>query len=161
MNGLPQTININFSICCTMSVTPDALLDLMKSRRSIRDFKPEPWRFIVVKSKAIIIRLCKCATYGNFIDKAPVVIALVGDKTAAPNWHVHDTSMASHQICLMAWALGIGTCWIGTMDRDKAAAILGLANHEFLTTILPLGYPASIPKPPTRKELDSLMTFRS
>ncbi|MBN2154191.1 MAG: nitroreductase family protein [Candidatus Lokiarchaeota archaeon] len=163
---------------------PDELLVLMKARRSIRAFKPDPvpegaitkileaarwcqsasnkqpWRFIVVEGKEVIKALGKCATYGNFIDQAPVVIAFVADSGVAPKWHVHDSSMCSHQACLMAWALGLGTCWIGSMDRDKAAALLGLGRDEVVATILPIGFPASVPKPTSRKALDDLVSYK-
>jgi nitroreductase len=164
-------------------MNPDDLLELMKARRSIRSFKPDtvpdeaittileaarwcqsasnkqPWRFIVIKSKNAIKALCKCATYGNFIDQAPLVIAIVGNPVIAPKWHVHDSSMCSHQACLMAWALGLGTCWIGSMDREKAATLLGIGKDEVVATILPLGYPASVPKPTSRKGLADLVSY--
>ncbi len=156
----------------------------MKARRSIRLFRPDPvpdeaintileaarwcqsasnkqpWRFIVVKGKETIKALGKCATYGNFIEQAPVVIAIVANTEDAPKWYVHDSSMCSHQACLMAWALGLGTCWIGSMDREKAAGVLGLAKQEVLTTILPIGYPKNVPKPTSRKALADLVSYK-
>ncbi|MFX0098977.1 MAG: nitroreductase family protein [Candidatus Hodarchaeota archaeon] len=161
---------------------PDYILALMRNRRSIRKFKEDPvpdelidkileaarwcqsasnrqpWRFIVIKKKELIKDLKECTTYGKFLDQAPVVIAVVGDKGKAPKWYLHDTCMASHQICLMAWALGLGTCWIGSMDREKGAELLNLGKKEFLTTILPIGYPASIPSPSTRNKLEKIVT---
>ena len=163
---------------------PSELLQIMKERRSIRAFtqdpvpddaiqmileagrwcqsasNKQPWRFIIVKDLTLIQKLCKAATYGNFIEKASVVIVIVASKKTAPKWYIYDTSMVSHQMCLMAWALGIGTCWIGTMDRVKAGTLLGLPSHEFLTTILPLGYPVSIPKPTSRKDLDTIVSYK-
>ena len=40
----------------------------------------------------------------------------------------------------MAWALGIGTCWIGALDREKAKDILELNKDDYVLTILPFGY---------------------
>ncbi len=77
-----------------------------------------------------------------------------------PKWYLQDTSMCAHQICLMATALDLGTCWIGSLDRDKAAKLLKLAPHEFLTTVLPIGYPKSETNGnPDRKELEKLVTY--
>lgn len=57
----------------------------------------------------------------------------------------------------MAWALGIGTCWIGSMNREKAKEILGLGKDDYLLTILPMGYiKGIIPKPTLRKGLDQM-----
>ena len=164
-------------------MTPEDVLKLMKERRSIRAFKDEmisdeaigklleaarwcqsasnkqPWRFIIIKNKDMINKLSKIAIYGSFIKQAPVVIAVVANKDTAPKWYIHDTSMAAHQICLMAWSLSLGTCWIGSMDREKAAELLQLNASEYLTTILPIGYPKTIPDPTPRKELKDLVSY--
>jgi nitroreductase len=164
-------------------MTPEEMLKLMKERRSIRSFKDEmisdetieqlleaarwcqsasnkqPWRFIIIKNKDITNKLSKLATYGSFIKQAPVVIAVVANKETAPKWYIHDTSIVAHQICLMAWSLGLGTCWIGSMDREKAAELLRLNASEYLTTILPIGYPKTIPSPTPRKELKDLVSY--
>ena len=161
------------------------LLELMKSRRSIRSYKPEPvsdsliiqileaarwcqsgsnlqpWRFIVIKNKGLLENLSKTTSYGKFISSAPIVIAIVANKNTAPKWYIHDSSMASHQMCLMISALGLGTCWIGTMDREQAAILLDLKENEHLTTLLPVGYPTDIPNPTPRKKLDDLISFIS
>jgi nitroreductase len=158
------------------------VLQLMKDRRSIRKFKSnpiesekieklleaarwtqsasnrQPWRFIVIKSKKTIEELKNAAKFGDFVSQAPLVIAIIADKKRSPNWYIHDTSMVAHQICLMAWALGLGTCWIGSMDRDKAAEVLGLDKNEHLTTILPIGYFHKAPIPTSRKDLNHMVT---
>ena len=152
-------------------MNPEEVLHLMKDRRSIRKFKPDPvedekienmleaarwtqsasnrqpWRFIVIKNKGIVSKLQSAANFGGFVSQAPVVIAVIADKKRSPNWYIHDTSMVAHQICLMAWSLGLGTCWIGSMDRDKAAEVLELDKNEHVTTILPIGYYEKKPSP--------------
>ncbi len=160
----------------------EEVLQLMKERRSIRKFKPDPindekinmileaarwtqsasnrqpWRFIVIKNKKTIAELRSAARFGDFVSQAPLVIAIIADKKRSPNWYIHDTSMVAHQICLMAWSLGIGTCWIGSMDRDKAAVVLELDKNEYVTTILPLGYFHKKPAPTSRTDLKNMVT---
>jgi nitroreductase len=58
---------------------------------------------------------------------------------------------------LMAWSLGIGTCWTGALKRDAVKELLGLEENDYLLTILPMGYiKGNIPKPTLRKGLDQL-----
>ncbi|MHA1752888.1 MAG: nitroreductase family protein [Candidatus Helarchaeota archaeon] len=164
-------------------MNPNEILELMKNRRSIREYtdtpisnedinmileaarwcqsgsNKQPWRFIVIKNKNIIEKLAKLAKYGHFVKRAPVVIAVVSNKKVSPKWYIHDSSMAAHQICLMVSALGLGTCWIGSLDRDKGAELLGLSKDEFLTTILPIGHPQKIPKPTPRKPLEKIVSY--
>lgn len=162
---------------------PDELLRLMKERRSIRSYKEDPvsdddldkileaarwcqsasnrqsWRFIVIKDKKIIKKLSKLAPYGSFIKQVPIVIAIIADKKMDPKWYIHNTTMASHQMCLMVWSLGLGTCWIGSLNREKGSELLELGEDEFLTTVLPIGYPKKIPKPTQRKKLVDIISY--
>jgi nitroreductase len=59
---------------------------------------------------------------------------------------------------LMAWSLGIGTCWIGSMNRERAKKILRLNVDEYLLTVLPFGYiQGDIPNPTERRPLDKIV----
>ena len=157
-------------------------LKFLKERRSIRSFQDkmisnneidmileagqwtpsasnrQPWQFIIIKKKDIIIKLSELARYGRFIKEAPIVIAIVGKPHENPNWYVQDTSLASMNMILMAWSLNIGTCWIGSLNREKVKEILGIKKENFLLTILPLGYiKGDIPYPTQRKGLTEIM----
>ena len=162
-------------------INPDEFLEFIKGRRSIRSFedKPisdthlemlleaarwtpsasnrQPWEFIVIKEKELLKNVASSAIYGKFVKRAPLAIAIVGKKDISPNWHVIDTSLVSMNMMFMAWSLGIGTCWIGSMDRKKAKEILGLNEDDYLLTILPFGYiKGAIPKPTLRKSMEEI-----
>ncbi len=161
---------------------PKALLEFIKQRRSIRAFqdKPipdneldmileaarwtpsasnkQPWQFIVIKNPEMLEKIGDTAIYAKFMRRAPLAIAIVGKISENPNWYVQDTTLASMNIQLMAWALGIGTCWVGSMDREKAKKVLGLGTDDFLLTVLPMGYiKGNIPQPTLRKSLDQIV----
>ncbi len=163
-------------------IDPKEFLEFLKGRRSIRKFKDElipdesinmileagqwtcsasnkqPWEFIVIKSKDKIQEIKKATRYGKFIGTAPVLIAIVGKINQNPKWYVIDTSLASMNMILMAWSMRIGTCWIGSMDREKAKKALGLGKNDYLLTVLPFGYiKGDIPQPTLRKELKNIV----
>ncbi|GAI63869.1 unnamed protein product, partial [marine sediment metagenome] len=93
----------------------------------------------------------------KFMKRAPVAIAIVGKIKENPNWYIQDTTLVSMNMMLMAWSLGIGTCWIGSMDREKAKELLSLGKDDFLLTILPFGYiKGNIPKPTLRKPIEQI-----
>ncbi|RLF20947.1 MAG: hypothetical protein DRZ82_00685 [Thermoprotei archaeon] len=104
----------------------------------------QPWELIVIKDKSTLRKLAKLAPYGEFIAEAPLAIAVITDPRS--KWHVVDGSLLTQNLMLAAWALGLGTCWIGTMDRDKAKEILGIPKDKHLLTIIPVGYPAEVGK---------------
>ena len=117
----------------------------------------QPWQFIIIKNREPINELANLAIYGKFIKKAQVVIAIVGRVKENPNWYIQDTSLASMNMMLMAWSLGIGTCWIGSLDREKAKKLLGISKDDYLLTVLPIGYiKGAIPKPTLRKSIEDI-----
>ena len=163
-------------------IEPKLFLEFLKNRRAIRSFKEkkisdkeiemileagrwapsasnrQPWEFIVIKNEEKKQKLAKLARYGGFIADAPIVIAIIGKIKQNPRWYIQDTSLVSMNMMLMAWALGVGTCWIGSMDREKAKKILGLGEHDFVLTVLPMGYiKGEIPKPTYRKKLEKIV----
>jgi nitroreductase len=165
-------------------IEPEELLKFIKDRRTIRCFKDEmipeekikmileagqwapsasnrqAWKFVVIKNKEMIDELSKTAIYGKFIREAPVVVAIIGEVHENPNWYIQDTTLASMNMMLEAWSLGIGTCWLGSMDREKAKEIIGIKKDEYLLTILPFGYLSKdVPKPPQRKDLDEITEY--
>ena len=162
-------------------INPEDLLEFIKSRRSIRSFQDkqvpdneiqmileagrwtpsasnkQPWEFYLIKDKEILKEIAKNAIYGRHIKRAPFAIAIVGKKLTSPNYYIQDTSLVSMTMMLMAWSLGIGTCWIGSMNREKVKVILGLGKDDYLLTVLPMGYiKGTIPKSPLRAALDQI-----
>ncbi len=163
-------------------IDPEVFLKFLKGRRSIRSFQDksitekelgmileagrwtpsashrQPWEFIVIKNNEILEKISKNAFYGKFIKEAPVAIAIVGKIKTSSKWYLIDTSLVSMNMMLMAWTLGIGSCWIGAMNREKVKNLLGLKETDHLLTILPFGYiKGSIPEPKPRKPLNKIV----
>ncbi|MFX1364465.1 MAG: nitroreductase family protein [Promethearchaeota archaeon] len=165
-------------------IDPEIFLRFLKSRRSIRSFqdKPvkenelnmileagrwspsasnrQPWEFIIIRNKETLEKLSKMSFYGKFMKGVPLVIAIVGKTKTSPKWYIIDTSLVTMNMMLMAWALGIGTCWIGAMNREKAKEIIGLGENDYLLTVLPFGYiEGKIPDPTSRKSLKNIIRW--
>jgi len=156
-------------------INPEEVLDLIKNRRSIRGFQDkeisddkidmileaarwtpsasnkQPWEFILIKDKDFKLKVAKTAAYGRFMREAPILIAIIAKTRVSQKWSIIDTSLVTMNMMLMAWSLGIGTCWIGAMNREKAREVLELKETDYVATILPFGYPKEIPNPTPRK----------
>jgi nitroreductase len=162
-------------------INPEEFLAFLKERRSIRSYldkvipdnevemileagrwapsasNKQPWEFIVIKNKEILREISKKAFYGRHVKRAPLAIAIVGKIKENPNYYVQDTSFVSMNMMLMAWSLGIGTCWIGALERNAVKEILGLNENDYLLTVLPMGYiKGNIPQPTQRKNLNQI-----
>jgi nitroreductase len=65
-------------------------------------------------------------------------VAVVTDP--ANNWHEIDGARAVQNMELAGWNDGVGTCWIGSMDRERIKELLAIPKQLHLLTILPFGY---------------------
>jgi nitroreductase len=108
----------------------------------------QPWHFVVIQDKGTLKQLAPWCTTGRFIEQASCAVVVVTDP--ANNWHEIDGARAVQNMELAGWNDGVGTCWIGSMDRDRIKDFLGIPKHLHVLTILPFGY-ATEPHAPRRK----------
>ena len=167
--------------------SPEATMALLKGRRSIRQYKPDPvpdelleqvleagrwapsasnrqpWHFVVIREPEIRAAVAEHAAYyfirWAHVEEAPVIIALCGDRKnrVYRQFLREDIGLAGGQMMLQAAALGLGTCWIGGLDREALSDILKLPEHIKLVGMLTLGFPAEVPDPPGRKPLAQMV----
>lgn len=171
----------------THSVSPGALLDLIRSRRSIRHFLPDPvpdemidqlleagrwapsagnrqpWVFVVIQDNEV---RCQVAEYAAYYDdreariaEAPLLIALCGQNDGPSRLMRGDVSMAGMQMMLQAHALGLGTCWVDGLDREQIARVLDTPRDTEIVAMLTVGFPAEMPPPPPRKPVDEIVHY--
>ena len=118
------------------------LIDLLRTRRSIRQFthKPvekekveilvetmlrapssrslNPWEFIVVEDKQTIEALSRAKAHGSsFMYGAKLAIVVCADPERSDVW-VEDSSIASILLHLAAHDLGLGSCWVQIRKRE-------------------------------------------
>ncbi len=192
---------------------------VIKNRRSIRKFKPDPvpdqhirellaaarlapsgsnlqpTRYVVVKTQAA---KDKIAAYTlPFVTQAPVILVcctdtqvwatapdrwleLQGtgafkdnpqdvekileykqrgplDKETAKAYSWLNAAIAIDHITLKAIELGLGSCWIGIVDREKIKEALELDDRYEVVALLPVGYPNQDPAPRPRIALNELL----
>jgi nitroreductase len=169
--------------------SPESLLNLLKTRRSIRRYRPDPvpdemvqqlmeaarwapsasnrqpWDFIVVRDEAILKEVAQHAAF-YFVkwahaEEAPLIIVLCGDaRNPAYRRYLHeDIGIAGTQIMLQAEVLGLGTCWLGGVDRKAIAGVLKLPDHLEVVGLLTVGFPDEDPPPTSRKPLSEIVHY--
>ncbi len=84
--------------------------------------------------------------------EAPLLILLVGDKE---KWTKNDCALAAENMMLRGYELGLGSCYIGLMnkieeDRETLSSI-GIDEGQQLYCPLIFGYPTQWPPPKTRE----------
>jgi nitroreductase len=122
--------------------------------------------FIVVKDGVIKEALCHAAWDQEFIVEAPVdIVVCANEKRASLRYGARgrelycilDAAAAVQNLMLGAYALGLGTCWVGAFDDDEVKRVLNLPEWERPIAIIPIGYPDERPKPTPRLPLDRVM----
>jgi len=117
----------------------------------------QPWHFIVVRDRELIVRLA--GTQG-WAAGAPVVIVAVADPEASPRWCFNDLAVAFEHLVLAATDLGLGTCWMGLMYRDaEVKGLLGIPDELKVVAMTPIGVPDEAPTPKRRKSLEEIVSW--
>ena len=142
-------------------------LDVIRKRRTVRKFtgapiprehleiivdagrlaasgsNVQPWDFIVITDKAMIMKLKVGA---EWMQNAAAVIAVVMD--AGSRWWIEDGAAAVQNMLLASTALGYGSCWLEgyTLRREDALKLLlHVPAEKRLLTLVPVGVPAEWP----------------
>jgi nitroreductase len=160
------------------------VIEAIKTRRSVRKYKPEPipesdlktileaaqlapsagnkqpWKFIVVRDTETKKRLADKARKQLWIGDAGVVIAALAmdkkDPSIYERWAERDVMTAVEHMVLTAWELGYGTCWIGAFEQKDIKEILDIPEEMTVINLLPIGVPDQKPEPRGRKPFEEI-----
>ena len=111
----------------------------------------QPWQFIVIRNRERLKEIGALCSTGRFIANSPSAIAVLKD-TSNARWADVDCAQAVQNMANAAWALGLGTCWVGNFDARKLGEMLGVPQGWAIFTILPFGYP-DLENPPQPRPL--------
>jgi nitroreductase len=116
----------------------------------------QPWHFISIKDRQTIKALGPLCTSGRFVVDASFAVVVVTDPSN--KWHEIDGARAVQNMALFAWNEGVGSCWIGAINREKVKEILEIPKNLHVLTILPFGYPEefTVKRKKNRKSLDEI-----
>jgi nitroreductase len=126
----------------------------------------QPWEFIVVREQKLKNGLALAALHQTFIAEAPVVIVVCADLWRARGSYglrgetlycLQDTAAAVQNMLLAAYALGLGTCWVGAFDEEAVKATLEIPERYRPVAIIPVGYPDESPGRTPRRSLRSIL----
>lgn len=139
-------------------VTSDVITELIESCRFAPSaMNSQPWYFIIIRDRDKIKRVADLR--GNSsqpIAKAPIAVAICTDPGLSRRFE-QDGAIAAYHFMLSAKLHGLGTCWIGGMDRSEVKQILDIPEEHHVVTVTPLGYPAERPIPSHRKGVAEIL----
>lgn len=95
----------------------------------------------------------------SIMEKAPVVIMVWNAGEMGWETEVHSVAAAIQNMLLKAYALGLGTVWIGDIFYAPDALKRHLGKPWKLMAAVAVGWPAHTPEPRPRKSVDEVAEF--
>jgi nitroreductase len=128
----------------------------------------QPWRIYVVRDEKVKRNLAIGAHDQTFIEEAPVVFVIcrVPEESGARYrnrgrelYSIQDTAAMTQNLLLAAYALGLGSCWVGAFNDSAIATAINCSQGELPVAVVPVGYPNESPQRRQRRSLDSVVHF--
>jgi nitroreductase len=123
----------------------------------------QPWKFIIISDRKLL-DIIKKVSPGYFED-APLAVLICSDREkefkmggalGRDYLSVADCSMAAENMCLAAYALGLGTCVVKSFSHIAIKEILEIPDGIEPELLVVVGYPAHTPHPPARSSLKEI-----
>ena len=163
--------------------------EVLKSRRSIRGYKPDavpekvlarlaeavslaptacnkqPFKLLLVRDPEMRKTICANCRF-EFLAEAPVIAVMMTNESESwtrfegnPAADI-DASIAMEHLVLAAAAEGLGTCWICAFSRPQMNEALNIRAPWSAFALSPIGYAAGAPRPFSRKALDEVVEIK-
>ena len=115
----------------------------------------QPLEFIIVNDIDLINEVFPALKWAGYIapagnppeGKRPMayVIVLINTDIKSQNGEV-DAAAAIENMILVALEQGVGSCWVGAIDRDRLRAMFKIPKIYQIDSVLALGYPDESPE---------------
>ena len=163
----------------------EQVLELIKTRRSVRKFSDrpvddelvdmileagrwapsgtnnQPWRFVVVRDPGLKQRVAELTKYRRVIEGAALIIPVFIHKPSMYSEVKDRQSLGAclQNMLLMAHGLGLGAVWLGEIlnRAEDVRGVLGLGEDYELMAVTALGWPGGPAASSGRKPIGELI----
>lgn len=114
----------------------------------------QPLEFIVVNDTEVVNRVFPALKWAGYIapagnppeGKRPMayVVVLINTEIRSNGGEV-DAAAAMENMILTALEEGVGSCWMGAIDRDQLRLLFNVPPYYQIDSVLALGYPDESP----------------
>ena len=131
----------------------------------------QPCRYYLVKDNETREKLKGNQIFEqDFVYQAPVLIVCCSDlqsyRQGIKGWSeenenraLRDLSIASAFLVLRATELGLATCYVGWMKKDKIKDVLDIPRNYMVPFVIAVGYANEQPKPLPRKSIEEVLLY--
>jgi len=153
-------------------VSPDLIREVIDAARlAPSGSNAQPCRYYVVRDDKTKDKLKESQIFQqDFVYKAPVIIVCCADvqsyRQGIKGWSeenehraLRDLSIASAFLVLRATELGLATCYVGWMKKDKIKDVLDLPRSYMVPFAIAIGYANEQPKPLPKRSIDEVLLY--
>ncbi len=111
----------------------------------------QPWEFLVIDDRNLLEPVFSTLAWAAYLgpegkpkegEKPVAYIVVLHNKKLKSFTPASDFGAAIENILLAATDKGIGSCWIGSVQRENLAKILDISSDYSIEYVIALGYPA-------------------
>ncbi|MBR6533840.1 MAG: nitroreductase family protein [Clostridia bacterium] len=115
----------------------------------------QPLKYAVVTDKQMNDKVFETLKWAGYLkgeytpkenERPTGYIVVCGDSDIKSGGYDMDVGAAVENIILTALADGVGSCWLGSVERPRLKRLLKLPDNLEISCVIALGYPAEEPK---------------
>ena len=112
----------------------------------------QPLTYVVVKTPEVVEQVFPLVNWAARLPKElgtpkdgehPVLfVAVLYEKDKKTGWTDTDAGLAISNMTFAAWSHGVGSCIMGSIDREQISKVLGIEERFAIHSVIAFGYPA-------------------
>ncbi|MFH1824765.1 MAG: nitroreductase family protein [Candidatus Firestonebacteria bacterium] len=114
----------------------------------------QPIEYIIVNDEALVVEVFKNVKWAGYItpkgnpkegEKPTAYIIVLVDRDNKGTTANYDVGAAVENVLLTSGEEEIGTCWMGSIDRENLRKIFNVPNDFIIDSVIALGYKGENP----------------
>jgi nitroreductase len=137
------------------SIAEDTLRKLVDAARlAPQAANLQPIKYVVVNDKGLLDPIFSTTKWAGYLapegtpqpgERPVAYVVVLVDREIRDSGYETDAGAAVENLILAAVGEGIGSCWIGSVDRNRVRELLDIPERYIIHTLVALGYPAESP----------------
>jgi nitroreductase len=127
----------------------------------------QPIKYVIINDPELLPSVFSMTRWAAYIapkgtpqagEEPTAYIAVLADREIRATGYDSDAGAAIENLILTAVSEGIGSCWLGSIDREGLRELLQIPENYHIHSLIALGYPAE--SPVAEDAIDSIKYYR-
>ena len=132
---------------------PDEVVADMKRAAQLASsaMNHQPLRYIYIRTPDIVNRVFDITSWGGALpdgkgrpksgERPTMFVAILSEKALQSRFTAFDEGLAASNLTLSAYAHGVGSCILGSVNCEKLRDLLGIDESLDISCVIGFGYP--------------------